>query len=115
MKKSTKWNIASFVILFILPLLIAKFAGPNGMALCFIMFFALNPIFFVIEGLLCGKEIKKLWFMPLDSALIYLLSMWIIFDLGEIAFAMYSGIYLIIGIIAMLIASAINRRKNKRN
>ena len=115
MKKSTKWIIASFVILFIFPFLLVKFAGPNGMALCFIMFFAVNPIFFVIEGLSCGRKIKKFWFVPLDSALIYLLSMWIIFDFGETAFVMYSGVYLAIGIAGMLIMSAINHRKNERN
>ena len=113
MKKYIKWTVFSLAILFILPLLAAKFAGSSGMALCFIMFFAINPIFFVVEGIAIGKEIKKHWFMPLVSALIYLLSMWVVFDMGETAFILYSGIYLAIGIVVMLITFAVNHRKEQ--
>lgn len=107
MKKSIKWVIFSFIVLFILPLLAAKFAGPSGMALCYIMFFAINPIFFIAEGIASGKAIKKFWYMPFGSALIYLLSMWIVFDMGESAFLLYAGTYFAIGTIVMLITSAI--------
>lgn len=107
MKRNIKWTVLSLVILFALPLLVAKFAGTSGMALCFIMFFAVNPVFFIAEGIASGKSIKRRWFMPLLSAVIYLLSMWIVFDMGETAFALYSGIYLAIGVIVMLITSAI--------
>ncbi len=107
MKRNIKWTVLSLVILFALPLLVAKFAGTSGMALCFIMFFAVNPVFFIAEGISSGKDIKRHWFMPLVSALIYLLSTWIVFDMGETAFVLYSGIYLAIGIIVMLITSAI--------
>ena len=106
MKKSIKWVILSFIVLFILPFLAAKFAGSSGMALCYIMFFAVNPIFFIAEGIAAGNCIKKYWFMPLDSALIYILSMWIVFDMGESAFLLYAGTYFAIGTIVMLITSA---------
>ena len=56
MKKTIKWIIASFVVLFILPLLAAKFAGQSGMSLCYIMFFAINPIFFIAEGIAYGTS-----------------------------------------------------------
>ncbi|MBR5506450.1 MAG: hypothetical protein IKV88_00190 [Clostridia bacterium] len=107
MKKCIKWVIFSFAVLFALPLLAAKLAGSSGMALCFIMFFAINPIFFVAEGIASGKEIKKHWYMPFGSALIYLLSMWMVFDMGESAFLLYAGTYFAIGTIVMLITSAI--------
>ena len=107
MKKSIKWVILSFIVLFILPLLAAKFAGSSGMALCYIMFFAVNPIFFITEGIASGKEIRKHWFMPLVSAVIYLISMWVVFDMGEDAFLLYAGTYFAIGTIVMFITSAI--------
>lgn len=113
MKKNIKWMGLSLVILFVLPLLSAKFAGPSGMALCFIMFFAINPIFFVAQGIASGKEIKKHWFIPLVSALIYLISMWLVFDMGETAFILYSGIYLAIGVAVMLITFALKHTKEQ--
>ena len=83
------------------------------MALCFIMFFAINPIFFVAQGIASGKEIKKHWFIPLVSALIYLISMWLVFDMGETAFILYSGIYLAIGVAVMLITFALKHTKEQ--
>ena len=59
MKKSIKWVIFLVVVLFILPLLTAKFAGSSGMALCYIMFFAVNPVFFIAEGIASGNEFRK--------------------------------------------------------
>ncbi len=107
MKKNVKWIIFSIIVLLGFPFLTAKFAGQNGMALCIIMFFAINPLFFAVEGITFGKRIKKHWFMPLVSAAIYLLSMWVVFDMGETAFILYSGVYLAIGIVVMLITAKI--------
>jgi len=45
--------------------------------------------------------------MPLVSAVIYLISMWVVFDMGEDAFLLYAGTYFAIGTIVMLITSAI--------
>lgn len=109
MRKNIIWAILSLIILFGLPLLTSKFAGSNGMALCFIMFFAINPVFFIFEGIASGKNIKSHWFLPIVSALIYLVSMWLIFDMGEIAFVIYSGIYLSIGIVTMIITMLVQR------
>lgn len=110
MKRNVAWVVLSAVFLFIPPFLTARFAGTSGMALCFVMFYAVNPIFFAAEGIACGKNIKKHWFLPLVSALIYLFSMWLMFDAGETDFILYAGIYLSIGTVMMLIAS-LGRRK----
>ncbi len=110
MKKNVKWTVLSLVLLFGFPFLTAKFAGVSGMVLCFMMFSAVNPVFFAAEGIASGKNIKKHWFMPLVSALIYLLSMWVVFDMGETDFILYSGIYLAIGTVAMLITSAVRSK-----
>lgn len=113
MKKCIKWVIFSFVVLFILPLLAAKFAGENGMAICFLLFFAVYPLFFAVEGVAAGKNIKKHWFLPILSAILYLLSMWILFDMGEIAFVMYAGIYLAEGMVVMPVTAILCRGKER--
>ena len=72
------------------------------MAICLIQFFIVNPLFFVIEGILSGFTLKQYWWLPLASAAIYLLSSWLLFDMGESAFAVYAGLYLAVGAVSML-------------
>lgn len=95
-------------VMFLLPLAVSKFAPANaGMALCFILFFAINPIFSVLVGIYSGLDIKKMWCIPFVLALVFLLSSWLLFDMGEPTFIIYSGVYLIISIITVLITLAI--------
>lgn len=98
------WFIISMVIMLVLPWLAISFAkGDAGMAVCFILFFAVNPIYSVIMGVFAGKNIKKLWGMPAISAILFLIGSWIFFSMSERAFILYAGVYLILGIAAMTI------------
>ena len=44
---------------------------------------------------------------------LFLAGVWIFFEMGETAFLLYGGCYLIIGIVAMLISAFINKKKVK--
>ena len=104
------------MVMFLLPLTVAKLAPANaGMVLCFILFFAVNPVFSVIEGIYSGLDIKRKWYIPLVVAVVFLLSTWSVFDMGETAFILYSVVYLLICITAMLITYAIKCSKDKKN
>lgn len=95
----------------ILPWLAASFVnGDAGMAACIVLFFAINPIYFIIMGVFAGKNMKNLWGMPIISAILFLFGSWIFFDMGQRAFIMYAGIYLILGISVMLISRIIHRK-----
>jgi len=99
------------VIMLVLPWLAVSFVkGDAGMAVCFILFFAVNPIYSVIMGVFSGKNIKSLWGMPVISAILFLLGSWIFFSIGEKAFILYAGVYLILGIVAMAISMIIHRK-----
>ena len=50
------------------------------------------------------KNIKRLWGMPVISAVLFQLGSWIFFSMGERAFIWYAGVYLILGIVAMTIS-----------
>ena len=51
MKKMMPWIIASAVIMLVFPWLAVTFVkGDGGMAVCFILFFALNPIYAIFAG-----------------------------------------------------------------
>ena len=101
----------AIILMIICPWLTVEFAGSAGMAICFVLFFAVNPLFSVMCGAFAGKNIKQLWVLPIITAGLFLAGSWLFFEMGEIAFLVYCGCYLIIGIIAMLISAFMNKRK----
>ena len=108
------WFIISAVIMLALPWLAVSFIkGDGGMAVCFILFFAINPIYSVIMGVFAGKNVKRLWGMPVISAVLFLLGSWIFFSMGEKAFILYAGVYLILGIAAMAVSMIIHRKAQR--
>ena len=80
------------------------------MAACFVLFFALNPLYSVILGVFAGKDVKHLWSLPIVSAALFLIGTWIFFDMGEMAFVLYAVVYLVLGIVSMLISMIIRKK-----
>ena len=105
------WMAASAVVMLAFPWLAATFVkGDAGMAVCFLLFFAVNPLYSVLIGVFAGKDVKHLWSLPVISAVLFLIGTWIFFDMGETAFILYAAVYLIIGIMAMLISMFIRKK-----
>lgn len=111
MRKLITWTMLAMLLMIGCPWLAVEFAGSAGMAIFFILFFAVNPLFSVVCGAFAGKNIKQLWVLPIIIAGLFLAGSWLFFEMGEIAFLVYCGCYLIIGIIAMLIGAFVNKRK----
>lgn len=111
MRKVINWIIFVLILMIGCPWLAVTFAGSAGMAVCFVLFFAINPIFSVFCGIFAGKNIKKLWMLPIFNAGMFLVGTWLFFEMGEPAFGLYCGVYLIIGLCAMLVTGALCRRK----
>lgn len=83
----------------LLPFLAVTFVkGDNGMAICFVLFYAINPLFSIYIGYSTDK-----WIYPIVNSLLFLMGTWIFFDMGEIAFVYYAIVYLILGLITMFI------------
>jgi len=110
MKALIKWMLLAVVLMIGCPWLAVRFAGSAGMAVCFLLFFAVNPLFSLICGAAAGKDIQKLWCLPILNAALYISGTWLFFDMAEPAFVMYGGIYLAIGIIAMLLSAFLNHK-----
>ena len=105
------WVAASAVVMLAFPWLAVTFVkGDAGMAVCFLLFFAVNPLYSVIIGAFAGKDVKHLWSLPFISAVLFLIGTWIFFDMGETAFILYAAVYLVIGIMAMLISMFIRKK-----
>lgn len=108
------WLAASAVVMLVLPWLAVTFVkGDAGMAVCFLLFFAVNPLYSVINGAFAGKDIRCLWSLPAVSAVLFLIGTWIFFDMGETAFILYAAAYLALGIAAMLISMFIRKKTRK--
>mgnify|MGYP006968297011 FL=1 len=115
MKKNTiLWLAASAVVMLAFPWLAVTFVkGDAGMAVCFLLFFVVNPLYSVIIGAFAGKDVKHLWSLPVISAVLFLIGTWLFFDMGETAFILYAVVYLVIGIMAMLISMLIRKKTQK--
>lgn len=109
------WLSVTIIVMFALPFAVASLASEcSGMALCMMLFFIVNPIYSAILGYSCGKDIKKMWNLPLVSALAFLAGTWIFFDIHELWFIVYATVYLAISWTAMAISKHINS-PNKGN
>ena len=108
------WLVVSIVIMLLFPFLAVTFVkGDAGMAVCFILFYAVNPIYSVVIGTFAGKDTKRLWSLSVISSILFLAGTWLLFDMGEIAFIMYAVVYLILGMLAMLISMFISKKAHQ--
>ncbi len=112
MKKSIiLWTVVSAVVMLAFPWLAVTFVKSDaGMAACFFLFFAVNPMYSVWLGTVAGKDVRHLWSLPVISALLFLIGTWIFFDIRELAFIFYAGVYLILGTAALLIVMFIRKK-----
>ena len=111
MKRFFVWLVLAALLMIGGPWFALRFAGMDAMGVCFLLFFAVNPLFCAICGAFAGLNIKQLWSLPLIIAGLFVAGVWLFFELGEPAFLLYAGCYLVIGVIAMLISAWIKKMK----
>ena len=103
-----------FVTMFIMPLLTVNFVHYKSVFLCLILLLlAVYPIVSIIVGIIVGKDIRKLWYIPLINFLLFPRLHWIVFKSVELIFYMYSFGFLVITSVSALITYFINKKLNK--
>ena len=110
MKKTVCWIVAAAALMLGAPWLAVKFAGMNAMAICFLLFYVANPLFFIACGLYAGTDVRRLWALPLLAAALFLAGAWSFFEAGEPAFWLYAGCYLPLGLVPMAVRALLRRR-----
>ena len=101
-KKYIHWLCITIAVMLILPFAVARLASEcSGMALCMILFLVVNPVYSIILGAVCAKDIRHMWNLPLVSAIAFLAGTWLFFDIKEVWFLVYAAVYLGVGLIAM--------------
>lgn len=97
--KKIRLLLLSGIVMILLPFLVVTFIeGDNGMAICFILFYVVNPLFSIYVGYSADRLIY-----PIANSLLFLMGTWILFGIGEIAFVYYAMVYLILGLIMMFV------------
>lgn len=102
MKKILIWLLASVVVMEVLPWLVIMFVRLDMvMPMGILLLFGVNPIYCAAVGIFAGKQVKPMWILPVGTAVIFLLGIWLCFDIRQTSFWLYAGIYLVIGLLAM--------------
>lgn len=92
------WTVAAVILFVGLPWLIVTLIHSDAaMAACFLLFFAIDPVFAIAAGMFAGKDPRRLWFLPILTPLLFLAGTWLCFDPGETAFVTYALMYLLLG------------------
>lgn len=95
--------LLGFVML-VLPYITATFVkGGGGWLAILLLFFVVNPFTSVILGFRAGKTVRESWWLPVVNAVLFLLGVWLNFEMGEPAFLGYAAVYLALGWGAMTI------------
>ena len=102
----------SLILMLVIPFIIVRLIRSDAaMALCFILFYAVNPLYCIIGGWLAGKDIRdNLWF-PVVVSVSFLIGTWSLFEFAEPAFIMYAVIYLGLSCATMFISHFVEKMK----
>lgn len=95
--------ITLMITMLVLPVSIVKFAPADaGMALCFILFFAVDPFTILALSIMAGTELPKLWWVPVAGGVAFPLFFGV--AVGEVVTELfvYSALYAVVGFLAML-------------
>lgn len=109
MKTFLKISGISIGLMLVLPFVIVKTVPADaGMAACFMLFFAINPVASCLCGIFLGKNIKKNWYCVLVLPIIFFLSSLIIFSF-DMAFTIYAIAYLVLSSVCMIITGIVKK------
>lgn len=104
--------ITVLLILLIIPFIAMNIIKPNeGMGFLLLMFFIINPIVSILLGVLSGKNISKLFWIPISFAILF--PVLYVFTLEELVMDLYlySIGYLVLGLVSMTVTYYLNKRK----
>ena len=90
-------------VLFILPFILINISKSHEfMGITMMLFFVVNPLTTAFINSMIGKDIKRMWWMPILFCIVFLLSYWLVLEEIILDLVFYAVIYIIIGIIFMI-------------
>ena len=101
--------------MFLLPWAIT-FAKPHtDLLLAFTLIYIINPLYSIVMGIMCSRNIRDLWSIPIVCSIMYYLGATIILKLGEKVSILEAIVYMLLGITIMIITKRINNKKHDEN
>ena len=110
MKTLCYWLIGFLGLFFGLPFISLKINSLDGLGFMLLLFFIINPLFFVVCGIFSGLKLKKRWYLSLVGILFYLLGVWITLDFGNLDCFIYCGFYIVVSYFSMIITALIKQK-----
>ena len=110
MKKLAYWITLAIFLMIGCPWLTVTFAGVNGMAVCLLLFFVINPLFSALCGIFAGKQLRRTWLLPFITAILFGTGARIFFEMDVPAILLYGGCYLLIGIVTMSVRAFVCKK-----
>lgn len=107
------WTTVSLLLFVVLPWLITVLIHSDAaMAACFILFYAIDPVFAIAAGMFAGKDPRRLWFVPLLIPVLFVLGTRLCFA-ADPAFVTYALMYLLLGGTTMFVFLLMTNGKRK--
>lgn len=92
------WTAVALLLFVILPWSIClSIHSDAAMAACFVLFYAIDPVFAIAAGMFAGKDPRRLWFVPVLIPVLFVLGSWLCFEWGDPAFITYGILYALLG------------------
>ena len=103
-KPAVIWTAAALLLFLIIPWLTCLVIKSDAaMAVCFILWYAIDPVFAIAAGMFAGKRPRELWFVPVLLPILFILASWTCFEWGDPAYTGYAMMYALLGGTTMLI------------
>ena len=111
MKYTVRWLILQVLILIGVPVASIFVLPPEaGMMGMLVMFLGINPIFFAVQGVSMGDDVKHRWFLlPLGLG-IFTLGLWLL-DAAIKEVMVYTLLYLVVGLITAAISCFVQKKR----
>ena len=108
------WSAAAFALFALIPWLVCfVIRSDAAMAICFILWYAIDPVFAIAAGMFAGRDPRRMWYVPLLIPALFILASWTCFEWGDPAYITYALMYLLMGGTTMFVFLLLTNGKRK--
>lgn len=115
-QKGISAGIGIVLVMIVLPwVIVSQIPADYKSFFTPILFRYINPLFLLFTGLHIGDVFKKLWFMPIVSGGVFLLTAVLLFSPWKTVYLWYAAGYIVLGYATMLIGWGLSFLRHEKN
>lgn len=93
-KPAVIWTVAALLLFLIIPWAVTRLIHSDAaLAICLILWYAIDPVFAIAAGMFAGKRPRELWFLPVLIPVLFVAANYLCFA-SDPAFLTYALFYL---------------------